>query len=245
MSVQVKRRREAAAFLQNFVGAQGELLVDTTNNRVQVHDGTTPGGFPASRFKVPTQTILTTASGAAGTGTYAPPAGASWLRVRMVAGGGGGAGSGPSPGNGTAGGVTSFGALSCNGGNGATGMTRGTSSGVPTGGDINFGGNGGLDGVFGVTGLTFPGRRRRSFVLCRGRRGRCQSGRKDAAGEQRVGRWRWRRLGRDRGRRRWRVRSLSRKDPRGRKLRLRGWRERQWGYSRYWRLCRGPLAAAA
>ncbi|WP_158810125.1 hypothetical protein [Beijerinckia sp. L45] len=50
MSVQVKRRREAAAFLQTFVGAQGELLVDTTNNRVQVHDGATPGGFAAAKL---------------------------------------------------------------------------------------------------------------------------------------------------------------------------------------------------
>lgn len=50
MSVQVRRRREAAAFLSTFVGAQGELLVDTTNNRVQVHDGTTPGGFPAAKL---------------------------------------------------------------------------------------------------------------------------------------------------------------------------------------------------
>ena len=50
MSVQVRRRREAAAFLQSFVGAQGELLVDTTNNRVQVHDGVTPGGWPAAKL---------------------------------------------------------------------------------------------------------------------------------------------------------------------------------------------------
>ena len=48
MSVQVRRRREAAAFLASFVGAQGELLVDTTNNRIQVHDGVTPGGWPAA-----------------------------------------------------------------------------------------------------------------------------------------------------------------------------------------------------
>ena len=48
MSVQVRRRRETAAFLSTFVGAQGELLVDTTNNRVQLHDGATPGGWPAA-----------------------------------------------------------------------------------------------------------------------------------------------------------------------------------------------------
>ncbi len=48
MSVQVRRRREAAGFLSTYVGAQGELLVDTTNNRVQVHDGAAPGGWPAA-----------------------------------------------------------------------------------------------------------------------------------------------------------------------------------------------------
>lgn len=48
MSVQVRSRRESAAFLSSFVGAQGELLVDTTNNRVQVHDGAAPGGWPAA-----------------------------------------------------------------------------------------------------------------------------------------------------------------------------------------------------
>ena len=48
MSVQVRRRRETAAFLSSYVGAQGELLVDTTNNRVQVHDGATAGGWPAA-----------------------------------------------------------------------------------------------------------------------------------------------------------------------------------------------------
>ncbi len=50
MSVQVRRRREAASFLSSYVGAQGELLVDTTNNRVQVHDGATPGGWPAAKL---------------------------------------------------------------------------------------------------------------------------------------------------------------------------------------------------
>lgn len=50
MSIQVKRRREAASFLATFTGAQGELIVDTTNNRVQVHDGVTAGGWPAAKL---------------------------------------------------------------------------------------------------------------------------------------------------------------------------------------------------
>ena len=56
MSIQVKRRREAAPFLATFTGAQAELIVDTTSNRVQVHDGSTPGGWPAAKLNE-TQTI--------------------------------------------------------------------------------------------------------------------------------------------------------------------------------------------
>lgn len=50
MSVQVKRRRESASFLSTFAGAAGELLVDTTNHRIVVQDGVTPGGFPTARL---------------------------------------------------------------------------------------------------------------------------------------------------------------------------------------------------
>jgi hypothetical protein len=46
MSVQVKRRRDTAANVASFVGAQGELIVDTTNNRLRVQDGATAGGWP-------------------------------------------------------------------------------------------------------------------------------------------------------------------------------------------------------
>lgn len=67
MSVQVRRRREAASFLSTFVGAQGELLVDTTNNRVQVHDGTTPGGWPAAKLADATSAVAITGGSIAGT----------------------------------------------------------------------------------------------------------------------------------------------------------------------------------
>ncbi len=50
MSTQVKRRREAATYLATYTGAAAELIVDTTNNRVQVHDGATAGGFPAAKL---------------------------------------------------------------------------------------------------------------------------------------------------------------------------------------------------
>ena len=50
MSTKVQARREAATFLATYAGAAGELLVDTTNNRVLVQDGATPGGFAAARL---------------------------------------------------------------------------------------------------------------------------------------------------------------------------------------------------
>ncbi|MDI9847568.1 hypothetical protein QM467_05770 [Rhodoblastus sp. 17X3] len=50
MSVQVKRRRDTAANVAAYTGAQGELIVDATNNRVTVHDGVTPGGWAAAKL---------------------------------------------------------------------------------------------------------------------------------------------------------------------------------------------------
>lgn len=71
MSVQVRRRRESAAFLATYVGAQAELLVDTTNYRVQVHDGATAGGFPAAKLSevvTNTRTAVTDANYSAAPG---------------------------------------------------------------------------------------------------------------------------------------------------------------------------------
>lgn len=71
MSVQVRRRRESAAFLATYVGAQAELLVDTTNYRLQVHDGATPGGFPAAKLSeviTNTRTTIADANYTAGVG---------------------------------------------------------------------------------------------------------------------------------------------------------------------------------
>ena len=45
MSKQVSRRRGSAAQHGTFVGAAGEITVDTTNNRIIIHDGTTVGGI--------------------------------------------------------------------------------------------------------------------------------------------------------------------------------------------------------
>lgn len=50
MSIQVKRRRGAATNILAFTGAQGEIVVDITNNRMVAHDGSTMGGFPAAKL---------------------------------------------------------------------------------------------------------------------------------------------------------------------------------------------------
>lgn len=49
MSKQVNRRRGTSDQHAEFVGAAGELTVDTTKNTVVVHDGQTPGGHPLAK----------------------------------------------------------------------------------------------------------------------------------------------------------------------------------------------------
>src|SRR5579885_2334118 len=49
-ATQVQRRRGTAAQVAAFTGAQGEIVIDTTNNRVVVQDGVTPGGWPAAKL---------------------------------------------------------------------------------------------------------------------------------------------------------------------------------------------------
>ena len=48
MSRAISRRRGTAQEHESFTGALAELTVDTTNNRLVVHDGSTPGGHPAA-----------------------------------------------------------------------------------------------------------------------------------------------------------------------------------------------------
>lgn len=50
MSKQKKWRRGAASETAVFTGALAEITVDTTNKRLVVHDGVTPGGFQAARL---------------------------------------------------------------------------------------------------------------------------------------------------------------------------------------------------
>jgi hypothetical protein len=50
MTEQLQLRRGTAAQVAAFTGAQGEVVVDTTNNRVVVNDGSTAGGWPAAKL---------------------------------------------------------------------------------------------------------------------------------------------------------------------------------------------------
>lgn len=49
MSRQIQIRRGSAAEHENFIGAIGEITMDTTNKILRVHDGETLGGIPMMR----------------------------------------------------------------------------------------------------------------------------------------------------------------------------------------------------
>jgi len=50
MSEQLQLRRGTAAQVAAFTGAPGEIVIDTTNNRLVVQDGATAGGWAAARL---------------------------------------------------------------------------------------------------------------------------------------------------------------------------------------------------
>lgn len=50
MSEQLQLRRGTATQVAAFTGAQGEVVMDTTNNRLVVNDGVTAGGAPAAKL---------------------------------------------------------------------------------------------------------------------------------------------------------------------------------------------------
>ena len=59
MSRQIQIRRGTAAEHSSFTGAIGEITMDTTNNTLRVHDGTTVGGVPlAKQSEVPDLTNI-------------------------------------------------------------------------------------------------------------------------------------------------------------------------------------------
>lgn len=49
MATQVQRRRGTAAEHTTFTGAAGEITVDSTDNRLVLHDGVTAGGHPVAK----------------------------------------------------------------------------------------------------------------------------------------------------------------------------------------------------
>ena len=49
-AVQVQYRRGTSSQVASFTGAQGEMVVDTTNNRMVIQDGATAGGFAAAKL---------------------------------------------------------------------------------------------------------------------------------------------------------------------------------------------------
>ena len=56
-AVQVQYRRGTSSQVASFTGAAGEMVVDTTNNRVVVQDGSTAGGWPAAKLSEVTKSI--------------------------------------------------------------------------------------------------------------------------------------------------------------------------------------------
>ncbi len=101
----------------------------------------------ASTATTPTTTPPTTTILLSGSGTYIPPVGVAWLRVRMVGGGAGGGGGGTSGGGaggaGTTGNNTTFGAWTANGGS--------------PGGAVGSGGGGGGSFTLGSSGFGVKG----------------------------------------------------------------------------------------
>jgi Major tropism determinant N-terminal domain len=50
MSEQLQLRRGTASQIASFTGAQGEVVVDTSNNRIVLQDGSAAGGYPAAKL---------------------------------------------------------------------------------------------------------------------------------------------------------------------------------------------------
>lgn len=116
MSRQIQIRRGTAAEHNDFTGAIGEITMDTTNNSLRVHDGSTVGGHnilnetkiteklsekvnkDATNFtntgksnianmSMPSSNITSLSIGASGTKYTAPADGYFWLRLAIDSGG--------------------------------------------------------------------------------------------------------------------------------------------------------------
>ena len=139
----------------------GPGLIDSSPNAVTITSYSTTmsqfapfSSFSAiSRSATQTQTILTS-----GSGTYYPPSGVAWLRIRMVGGGGGGAGGGSggsgAGGFGSAGGSTTFGTSLLTAGGGGGGVSQGTAN--PAGGTATIGSGATGISLVGASGTASP-----------------------------------------------------------------------------------------
>lgn len=78
-ATQRQLRRGSAAEMATFTGVPGEVVVDTTNNRVVVQDGTTAGGWPAA--KLSEVGLLGTANTWAGLQTFDNGIDTDWLNI--------------------------------------------------------------------------------------------------------------------------------------------------------------------
>ena len=62
MPTQVQFRRGTSTQNDNFTGAAGELSVDTTNNTIRIHNGSTAGGFASARADLSNTSAITGSS---------------------------------------------------------------------------------------------------------------------------------------------------------------------------------------
>jgi hypothetical protein len=62
LSEQLQLRRGTASQIAAFTGAQGEAVMDTTNNRLVINDGSTTGGWPAAKLSETITNTRTTVS---------------------------------------------------------------------------------------------------------------------------------------------------------------------------------------
>ena len=162
-----------------------ESVATTTDIGVANNNTGSNGSFEISVYRYPTQNETVARSSnnllptiqkfTSGSGTYVRPSGVSYIRVRMVGGGGGGGGSGTaSRGAGAAGGLTTFGSLSANGG-GAGGSSGGAGGAGTLGIGIGdtFTGSSGAPGANtnGVSTIYLTGGQGGSSVLGSGGRG--------------------------------------------------------------------------
>lgn len=133
--VTIANLKTALAVVKSFSGlSNADILLNSSDLSMS---GNTLQLSSSRKTTPTTQKFLT------GSGTYTTPAGALWLRVRMVGGGGGGGQTAAS-----AGGSSTFGTLTAGGGSGGTGSSLGGAGGTSSGGNVlNLsGGPGGCGG---------------------------------------------------------------------------------------------------